>query len=141
MWQQRLITLKARRQGFHLVTDELLAQLPMLADYQIGLAHFLLQHTSASLSLNENCDRTVRDDMQTYLARQLASGRPYFRHTAEGEDDMPAHIQSALLGVSLLLPICQGRLAVGTWQGIWLGEHRLQGGDRRVLVTLQGECD
>lgn len=139
MWQQCLLTLKPRSRGFHLVTDELVAKLPMLADYRIGMAHLLLQHTSASLTLNENCDPSVRSDMEAHLHRLAPEDAPYYRHIYEGPDDMPAHIKSSLLGVSLLLPIRDGQLALGTWQGIWLGEHRVDGGARKVLVTLQGE--
>ncbi|HDO1327131.1 TPA: YjbQ family protein [Aeromonas veronii] len=139
MWQQCLLTLKPRSRGFHLVTDELMAKLPMLADYRIGMAHLLLQHTSASLTLNENCDPSVRSDMEAHLHRLVPEDAPYYRHTYEGADDMPAHIKSSLLGVSLQLPIRDGQLALGTWQGIWLGEHRVDGGARKVLVTLQGE--
>ncbi|MGL4478222.1 MAG: secondary thiamine-phosphate synthase enzyme YjbQ [Aeromonas veronii] len=139
MWQQCLLTLKPRSRGFHLVTDELVAKLPMLADYRIGMAHLLLQHTSASLTLNENCDPSVRSDMEAHLHRLVPEDAPYYRHTYEGPDDMPAHIKSSLLGVSLLLPVRDGQLALGTWQGIWLGEHRIDGGARKVLVTLQGE--
>ncbi|MBS4704079.1 secondary thiamine-phosphate synthase enzyme YjbQ [Aeromonas veronii] len=139
MWQQCLLTLKPRSRGFHLVTDELVAKLPMLADYRIGMAHLLLQHTSASLTLNENCDPSVRSDMEAHLHRLAPEDAPYYRHTYEGVDDMPAHIKSSLLGVSLQLPVRDGQLALGTWQGIWLGEHRVDGGARKVLVTLQGE--
>ncbi|MEH8117362.1 secondary thiamine-phosphate synthase enzyme YjbQ [Aeromonas allosaccharophila] len=139
MWQQCLLTLRPRSRGFHLVTDELLAKLPMLADYRIGMAHLLLQHTSASLTLNENCDPSVRSDMEAHLHRLVPEDAPYYRHIYEGPDDMPAHIKSSLLGVSLLLPIRDGQLALGTWQGIWLGEHRVDGGARKVQVTLQGE--
>lgn len=138
MWCQRLITLKPRSRGFHLVTDELLAQLPELAEYRVGLVHLLLQHTSASLTLNENCDPSVRADMEAHLHRLAPEDAPYYRHTDEGSDDMPAHIKSSLLGVSLTLPLQEGRLALGTWQGIWLGEHRNDGGRRRILVTIQG---
>ncbi|MCF5848820.1 secondary thiamine-phosphate synthase enzyme YjbQ [Aeromonas veronii] len=139
MWQQCLLTLKPRSRGFHLVTDELVAKLPMLADYRVGMVHLLLQHTSASLTLNENCDPSVRSDMEAHLHRLAPEDAPYYRHTYEGLDDMPAHIKSSLLGVSLQLPIRDGQLALGTWQGIWLGEHRVYGGARKVLVTLQGE--
>ncbi|MBL0547263.1 YjbQ family protein [Aeromonas jandaei] len=139
MWQQCLLTLKPRSRGFHLVTEELVAKLPMLADYRIGMAHLLLQHTSASLTLNENCDPSVRSDMEAHLHRLAPEDAPYYRHTYEGPDDMPAHIKSSLLGVSLQLPVRDGQLALGTWQGIWLGEHRVDGGARKVLVTLQGE--
>ncbi|MGN5150694.1 secondary thiamine-phosphate synthase enzyme YjbQ [Aeromonas enteropelogenes] len=139
MWLQRLLTMKPRSRGFHLVTDELVAKLPELADYRVGMAHLLLQHTSASLTLNENCDPSVRADMEAHLHRLAPEDASYYRHTCEGLDDMPAHIKSSLLGVSLLLPVRDGRLALGTWQGIWLGEHRIDGGARKILVTLQGE--
>ncbi|AMQ41932.1 hypothetical protein AMS64_05795 [Aeromonas veronii] len=139
MWQQCLLTLKPRSRGFHLVTDELVAKLPMLADYRVGMAHLLLQHTSASLTLNENYDPSVRSDMEAHLHRLAPKDAPYYRHTYEGPDDMPAHIKSSLLGVSLQLPVRDGQLALGTWQGIWLGEHRVDGCARKVLVTLQGE--
>ncbi|MDO2949481.1 secondary thiamine-phosphate synthase enzyme YjbQ [Aeromonas simiae] len=139
MWRQRLITLRPRPRGFHLVTDELQAQLPELAELRVGLVHLLLQHTSASLTLNENCDPSVRADMEAQLHRLAPEDAPYYRHTDEGPDDMPAHIKSSLLGVSLTLPLREGALALGTWQGIWLGEHRHDGGSRRILVTIQGE--
>ena len=139
MWQQCLLTLKPRSRGFHLVTDELVAKLPMLADYRIGMAHLLLQHTSASLTLNENCDPSVRSDMEAHLHRLAPEDAPHYRHTYEGADDMPSHIKSSLLGVSLTLPVHNGRLLLGTWQGIWLGEHRIHGGSRKIIATLQGE--
>ncbi|WP_028117143.1 secondary thiamine-phosphate synthase enzyme YjbQ [Ferrimonas senticii] len=139
MWQQQLITLTPKPQGFHLITEEIQQALTALASVQVGLCHLLLQHTSASLSLNENADPTVRGDLQQYLQRLVPEHAPYFQHTYEGADDMPAHIKAALLGTSLMLPISNGRLALGTWQGIYLGEHRYQGGARRVLVTIQGQ--
>lgn len=139
MWCQQQIKLAPKRRGFHLVTDEILAQLPEIAGIQIGLAHLLLQHTSASLTLNENCDPDVRRDMEAHLGILAPESALHYRHTSEGPDDMPAHIKSSLLGVSLQLPVSRGRLALGTWQGIWLGEHRDDGGSRRIIVTLQGE--
>ena len=139
MWLQREIRLRARERGFHLVTDEIVRQLPELARIQVGLAHLFIQHTSASLTLNENADPTVRQDFESVFNRLVPQDQPYYRHNYEGSDDLPAHIKSSLLGSTLLLPIRQGELALGTWQGIYLGEHRDQGGSRRLIVTLQGE--
>ncbi len=138
MWRQQTITLSAKMRGFHLVTDEIVERLDGLSDIRIGQLHLLLQHTSASLTLNENCDPTVRSDMEQHFLRTVPENAAY-QHDYEGADDMPAHIKSSLLGVSLLLPVSQGSLVLGTWQGIWLGEHRLHGGARRLVATLQGE--
>ncbi|MET1079352.1 MAG: secondary thiamine-phosphate synthase enzyme YjbQ [Pseudomonas sp.] len=139
MWQQTLITLGARPRGFHLVTDEVLAALPSLASYRLGLLHLWLQHTSASLTVNENADTAVRRDFERVFQRLVPEGRGDYEHDDEGPDDLPAHIKGSLLGFELNLPITEGRLALGTWQGIYLGEHRLRGGARRVMATLQGE--
>ncbi|BDX07958.1 secondary thiamine-phosphate synthase enzyme YjbQ [Planctobacterium marinum] len=139
MWQQKNIRLKARNRGFHLITDEILDALPELSSINIGLCHLFLQHTSASLTINENADPTVRSDMESHLNKIVPENAPYYQHTYEGPDDMPAHIKSCLFGVSLAIPISKGRLALGTWQGIYLGEHRDHGGQRNVQVTLQGE--
>ncbi|NCH54310.1 secondary thiamine-phosphate synthase enzyme YjbQ [Cronobacter muytjensii] len=138
MWFQQTLTLTARPRGFHLITDEIVSQLPALAQVQTGLLHLLLQHTSASLTLNENCDPSVRRDMERHFLKAAPENASY-EHDDEGPDDMPAHIKSSTLGVSLLLPVKPGRLLLGTWQGIWLGEHRNHGGSRRVVATLQGE--
>lgn len=138
MWHQQIIVLSKKRRGFHLITDEILQALPTIASLRLGQLHLLLQHTSASLTLNENCDVTVRKDMEQHFLRAVPEQADY-QHNDEGADDMPAHIKSSLLGVSLLLPVAKGRLLLGTWQGIWLGEHRVQGGERRVIATLQGE--
>ncbi|GAA5215818.1 secondary thiamine-phosphate synthase enzyme YjbQ [Corallincola platygyrae] len=138
IWQQKTINLKPRSRGFHLVTDELISQLPELADLSIGLSHFFIQHTSASLTINENADPTVRTDMESHFNHYVPERASYYQHTYEGDDDMPAHIKASLLGSSISIPIQNGRLALGTWQGIYLGEHRDHGGSRRILVTLQG---
>jgi secondary thiamine-phosphate synthase enzyme len=138
-WHQRIIRLKARGRGAHLVTDEIARGLDGLPRLRVGLAHLFLQHTSASLCLNENADPDVRADLERWLDRAVPDGAPYFVHTAEGPDDMPAHVKSALLGVSLTIPISEGRLALGTWQGIWLCEHRGDGGSRTVVATLTGD--
>lgn len=138
MWFQQTLTLKSRPRGFHLITDEIVSQLPALSQVQTGLLHLLLQHTSASLTLNENCDPSVHRDMERYFQTAVPDNGHY-EHDDEGPDDMPAHIKSSTLGVSLILPVKQGRLLLGTWQGIWLGEHRNHGGSRRIVATLQGE--
>ena len=138
MWFQKTISLAAKPRGFHLVTEEVLGQVPEISVIKLGLAHFLLQHTSASLSINENADSSVRRDMESHFNELAPENAPYYEHTYEGPDDMPAHIKSGLLGCELSLPIRDGRLALGTWQGLYLGEHRDQGGSRKLVVTLQG---
>lgn len=139
MWLQKEICLKAKARGFHLVTAEVLAQLSELESINMGLAHLLLQHTSASLTLNENADPTVRSDLDTFLNRYVPENEPYFQHVLEGPDDMPAHIKSSLMGHQLMLPVTNGQFNLGMWQGIYLGEHRNDASNRRILVTLQGE--
>ncbi len=138
MWYQQTLFLKARQRGFHLVTDEVVDQLENLSEVNTGLLHLLLQHTSASLTLNENCDPTVRADMENHFLRLVPENASY-QHDYEGPDDMPAHIKSSLLGASLTIPVSRGKLMLGTWQGIWLGEHRHHGGNRKIISTLQGE--
>ncbi|WP_022825707.1 secondary thiamine-phosphate synthase enzyme YjbQ [Hymenobacter norwichensis] len=135
---QKRLRLPAVRRGFHLVTDLLVAELPELEQIRIGTAHFFIQHTSASLSVNENADPTVRVDFESYFNRAVPENAPYFRHTLEGPDDMPAHLKAAMLGHAVSLPIIKGELALGTWQGIYLGEHRNDGGRRWVVATLMG---
>ena len=139
MWLQQQIVLPAKPRGFHLVTREITSQLPQLTQFKIGLAHFFLQHTSASLAINENADTDVRRDLENYFSRLVPENEPYFQHTLEGADDMPAHIKSVILGVSLVVPISAGQLALGIWQGIYLCEHRNRAGKRSILVTLIGE--
>jgi len=139
MWIQKTIRLQARSRGFHLVTQEVIHQLPELADFRVGLAHFFIQHTSASLTLNENADPDVRRDMEAHFNHFVPEDQPYYEHTLEGPDDMPAHIKSSTLGCSLTIPISDSRLALGTWQGIYLGEHRNHAGSRRIVVTMQGD--
>ncbi len=140
MWAQREIVLDPRSRGFHLVTREVLGALPEVGDVAIGLLHLLIQHTSASLALNENASPDVRRDFESYFNAAVPENAPYWTHTLEGADDMPAHIKAALLGPSLTLPISRGRLALGTWQGIYLCEHRNRGGSRSVVATLWGEA-
>jgi secondary thiamine-phosphate synthase enzyme len=139
VWIQREITLEPRPRGFHLVTREVLDALPELRELRVGLAHLLLQHTSASLTLNENASPDVRRDFESWFDEAVPEDAPFWTHTLEGSDDMPAHIKAALLGPSLSLPIRQGRLALGTWQGIYLCEHRNRGGARTLIATVQGE--
>ncbi len=139
MWVQKQIVLAPKPRGFHLITRELLAQLPELKEFRVGIAQFFLCHTSASLTLNENADPSVRADMEAHFAHFVPENAPYYRHTLEGPDDMPAHIKSSLLGTSVVVPIGNGRLLLGTWQGIYLGEHRDRAGARTVVATLFGE--
>jgi secondary thiamine-phosphate synthase enzyme len=140
-WFQKQITLAARPRGFHLVTDEVLRQLPELSRFRVGVAHVFIQHTSASLTLNENASPAVRADLERYVRDAVPDATPYFAHTDEGPDDMPAHVKASLFGSSVTVPIRDGRLALGTWQGLTLGEHREDGGPRRLVVTLSGERD
>jgi secondary thiamine-phosphate synthase enzyme len=139
MWVQREISLRSRPRGFHLVTRELLEPLPELRDVRVGLLHLHLQHTSASLTLNENASPDVRADFEAHFDAAVPEDAPYWTHTLEGPDDMPAHIKASVLGPSLSLPVGGGRLRLGTWQGIYLCEHRDHGGARTVIATLQGE--
>ena len=139
MWIQKEIRLKSRSRGFHLVTDEIVAQLPELREISIGLLHVFIKHTSAALTLNENADPTVRLDFESFFNRAVPEDQLYYQHMDEGSDDMPAHLKSSLLGCSLTLPINSGRLNMGIWQGIYLCEHRNHGGSRSLVLTLQGE--
>jgi secondary thiamine-phosphate synthase enzyme len=139
MWHQRRIRLRARPRGFHLVTREVVEALPELDDVSTGLLHLFIRHTSASLTLNENASPDVRDDFESHFNEAVPEDARYWTHTVEGPDDMPAHIKASLLGPSLSLPVADGRLALGTWQGIYLCEHRDSGGPRTVLVTAWGE--
>lgn len=139
MWLQKRIQLAAKPRGFHLVTREICGQLRDLDRIEVGLAHFFLQHTSASLAINENADADVRRDLESYFSRAIAENEPYYRHTLEGPDDMPAHIKTVILGSSLTIPVSDGQLALGIWQGIYLCEHRNHADSRSVIVTLHGE--
>ena len=139
MWAQREISLPAVGRGFHLVTREVADAVPEIARLRIGIAHLFLKHTSASLALNENASRDVLRDFASWFDAAVPEDAPYWTHTLEGPDDMPAHVKTALLGSSLTIPVKDGELALGTWQGIYLCEHRDSGGSRRLLVTLWGE--
>ena len=138
MWVQREIRLEPRPRGFHLVTRDVLSALPELGEVSVGLLHLLILHTSASLALNENASSDVRRDFETWFNVAVPEDARYWTHTLEGPDDMPAHVKAALLGPSLTLPVAHGRLALGTWQGIYLCEHRDRGGARSVLATAWG---
>jgi secondary thiamine-phosphate synthase enzyme len=139
MWVQREVRLEARPRGFHLVTGEVLEAVPELRGLRVGVAHVFIRHTSASLTLNENASPDVRRDFETWFSDAVPDGWGEFAHTLEGPDDMPAHVKASLLGPSVSFPIAAGRPALGTWQGIYLCEHRDRGGARSLLATLSGE--
>lgn len=138
-WQQSQVRLTPRSRGFHLVTRDVLEQLPALREIRVGLLHLFIQHTSASLAVNENADPDVRGDLERHFNVMVPENAPHYEHTLEGPDDMPAHIKSVLIGPSLTLPVRDGQLVLGTWQGIYLCEHRDQAGARTLVATLQGE--
>jgi len=139
VWVQREIALEPRPRGFHLVTGEVAEALPELSRLVVGLAHVFVQHTSASLTLNENASPAVRADFRSWFDSAVPEDAPYWTHTLEGADDMPAHIKTSLLGPSVTVPVTNGALALGTWQGIYLCEHRDSGGSRRLKATVWGE--
>ena len=139
MWVQREITLRPRPRGFHLITRDVLEALPELRSLRVGLLHVFIRHTSASLTLNENASPDVRDDFESWFNAAVPEDARYWTHTIEGPDDMPAHIKASVLGASLTLPVSDGSFALGTWQGIYLCEHRDHGGSRSLVVTLNGE--
>jgi secondary thiamine-phosphate synthase enzyme len=139
MWHQRRIRLRPQPRGFHLVTREIAQAVPELGELRVGLAHLHLLHTSASLTLNENASPDVRRDFESWFDRAVPEDAAYWTHTVEGPDDMPAHIKASVLGASLTLPVSDGSFALGTWQGVYLCEHRDDGGARSLLVTLWGE--
>jgi secondary thiamine-phosphate synthase enzyme len=136
---QQQITLSAKSRGFHLITDEILKKIPELNTISAGIAHFFIQHTSAGLSINENADPSVRRDFETHFNRMVPEDTSLFEHTLEGADDMTSHIKSSILGHSISIPVTGGQLNLGTWQGIYLCEHRNHGGRRRLIVTVYGE--
>jgi secondary thiamine-phosphate synthase enzyme len=140
IWLQEEVRLDARPRGFHLVTREVESAVPRLGEIRVGLAHVFIQHTSASLALNENASPDVRRDFESWFDAAVREDAPFWTHTLEGPDDMPAHIKASLLGPSLTLPVSDGSFAVGTWQGIYLCEHRDSGGPRRLTVTAFGEA-
>ncbi|QOL27200.1 YjbQ family protein [Thalassotalea sp. LPB0316] len=139
MWYQREILIPHKPRGFHLITNEIIHQIPEIGELNLGILQLFIQHTSASLTINENADPTVRQDLEAHFNHYVPENSPYYQHTYEGSDDMPAHIKASILGSNVTIPISQGRLALGTWQGIYLGEHRNHGGSRRIVATLYGE--
>jgi secondary thiamine-phosphate synthase enzyme len=136
---QKEITLHARNRGFHLVTSEILSQIPEVKTIRKGILHVFIKHTSASLTLNENADPTVRTDFEAYFNKTVPENAPYFEHDTEGSDDMPAHLKASILGSSVSIPVTAGRLNLGMWQGIYVCEHRNYGGTRELVLTLIGE--
>jgi len=141
MWLQKELRLKPRSRGFHLITDEILQQLPELTHYRIGMLNVFIKHTSASLTINENADPSVRKDFESFFNRAVPEDEPYYVHNDEGSDDMPAHLKASILGASINIPISNGSLTMGIWQGIYLCEHRNYGGNRNLVITIQGERD
>lgn len=140
MWLQKQFLLSAKARGFHLITHEILAAIPELGAIECGLLHLFIKHTSASLTINENADPTVRQDLESHFNHFVPEKAPYYRHDYEGDDDMPAHIKNCLLGSSVSIPITEGRLNLGVWQGIYLCEHRNHGGKRSLVATIHGQA-
>lgn len=138
-WYQKTFRLPPFRREFHLITNEIELSIPEIGDIDTGIAHFFIQHTSASLTINENADPTVRQDFESYFREVVPDNAPYFRHVFEGPEDMPAHLKSSILGSSLTIPITGGRLNLGTWQGIYLCEHRNRAPGRKITVTIFGK--
>lgn len=139
MWQQVELTLKPYSRGFHLITEEIEQALINFAPVQFGLLHIFIKHSSASLTINENADPTVRDDMERHFNQFVPENAPYYRHTYEGPDDMPAHIKASILGSSVSIPLTSSKINLGIWQGVYLGEHRDYAGSRTLVITLSGE--
>ena len=139
MWVQKEITLPRNPRGFHIITDHIIRELPQIKDISAGLLHIFIKHTSASLTINEDADPTVRIDFESHFNETVPENAPYYRHTLEGSDDIPAHLKSAILGSSVSIPIGGGKLNLGTWQGIYLCEHRDRGGSRRIVLTVNGD--
>lgn len=137
-WYQKEIELGPKKRGFHLISTELLNQLPEIKNISVGVLNIFIKHTSASLTINENADPTVRIDMESHFNKIVPENAPYYRHDMEGSDDMPAHLKSVILGNSLSIPITNGKLNLGIWQGIFLCEHRNHGGSRRLVTTISG---
>ncbi len=138
-WLQKEISLSPKKRGFHLVTREILEQVPELSQLKIGIVHIFICHTSASITINENADSDVRADFESYFNKHVPENAPYYTHNNEGPDDMPAHIKASLMGSSISIPVKDGRLNIGIWQGIYLCEHRNRGGARKLIVTIYGQ--
>jgi secondary thiamine-phosphate synthase enzyme len=138
VWIQKTIALSPKSRGFHIITNDVLENIPELKDLKTGILHLFIKHTSASLTINENADPTVRTDFESHFNMLAPENQSYYQHTFEGSDDIPAHLKASLLGSSVSIPITDGRLNLGTWQGIYLCEHRNHGSDRKLIVTIQG---
>ncbi|HKL20130.1 MAG TPA: secondary thiamine-phosphate synthase enzyme YjbQ [Halalkalibaculum sp.] len=139
MWKQKEITLSPRPRGYHIITDEVVSEVPEISEINAGMAHIFIKHTSASITINENADPSVRRDFKSHFKRMVPEDTSLYEHTLEGPDDMTSHIKSSILGHSITIPITNGKLNLGTWQGIYLCEHRNNGGSRKLVVTLNGE--
>ena len=139
MWIQKTISLSPHPRGFHLITNEIVESVPGMSQIKTGLLHLFIKHTSASLTINEDADTTVRTDFESHFNHLVPENQPYYKHTLEGPDDMPAHLKASLLGSSVSIPITSGKLALGIWQGIYLCEHRNHGGNRTLVATIQGK--
>ena len=138
-WSQKEIVLPSFPRGYHIITDLILNEIDELKETNIGIAYIFIKHTSASLTINEDADPTVRTDFESHMNKMVPENAPYYQHTIEGSDDMPAHLKSSILGCSLIVPITKGKFNLGTWQGIYLCEHRNNGGKRKILVTINGK--
>jgi secondary thiamine-phosphate synthase enzyme len=138
VWIQKTITLSPKSRGFHIITHDVLENIPELKDIKTGILQLFIKHTSASLTINENADPTVRTDFESHFNMLAPENQSYYQHTFEGSDDMPAHLKASLLGSSVSIPITDGKLNLGTWQGIYLCEHRNRGSDRKLIITIQG---
>ena len=139
MWVQKEITLPKHSRGFHIITNHIIKELPQIKGISAGLLHIFIKHTSASLTINEDADPTVRVDFESHFNETVPENAPYYRHIVEGSDDMPAHLKSAILGSSVTIPISNGKINLGTWQGIYLCEHRDRGGSRKIMLTINGD--
>ena len=139
MWMQKNISIKSISRGFHIITDQVTDQIPEIKTIKIGILHLFIKHTSASLTINENADKTVRNDFEEHFNEMVPEGQSYYQHTYEGPDDMPAHLKASILGSSISIPISNGHLNMGTWQGIYLCEHRNNAFQRKMVATIQGE--
>ncbi len=138
-WFQKEIIISSKERGFHLITEDICNQIAEIKDYQIGLMHLFIKHTSASLGINESADSTVRLDMESHFNQMVPEDASYYKHTLEGPDDMPAHLKSILIGSNISIPIHKGQLDLGVWQGVYICEHRNDGGDRKIVATINGE--
>jgi len=138
-WHQKEIIIKSNKRGFYLITDDIIKNSPEISEIKIGLLHLFINHTSASLTINENADTTVQDDLESHFNKTVPENAPYYKHTFEGSDDMPAHIKTTIIGSSLTLPVSNGKLKLGTWQGIYMCEHRNTPRNRKIIITINGE--